>query len=220
MTKFPVIYFEEVPIIEYLRLYGHGHNSKDYELAISVWIKRLYEKHSKSKSPYCIAFELKEELNKTNPDFDPMNIDHVKNIIENRRRQDTPLDFILVKGDVSSKPNTGWGFQLKRFGKNIKQNFEQELVNYVNKLLQKTQPGEAGLIVIPEADEDLQPVETQELKNIGLKTKKISQQLKTEGNSYKLIKFLSKSGSKIVLTELWPKQHTIEMDMQNLWASN
>ncbi len=86
MTKFPVIYFEENPIIEYLRLYGHGHNSKDYELAISIWIKRLYEKNSKSKSPYCVAFELKEELNKTNPDFDPMNIDHVKDIIENLRR--------------------------------------------------------------------------------------------------------------------------------------
>lgn len=218
MTKFPVIYFEEPPIIEYLRLYGHGHNSKDYELAISVWIKRLYEKQSKSKSPYCVAFELKEELDKTNPDFDPMNIDHVKDILENRRRQDTPLDFILVKGDVSSKPNTGWGFQLKRFGKNIKENFEQELVNYVNKLLQKTQPGEAGLIVIPEADENLQPVGIQELKDVGLQTKKISQQLKTNGNSYKLIKLLSKSASKMTLTELWPKQHALEMDIQNLWA--
>ncbi|MBI3619832.1 hypothetical protein HY214_01665 [Candidatus Roizmanbacteria bacterium] len=202
MTKFPVIYFEETPIIEYLKLYGHGHNSKDYELAISIWIKGLYEKNSKSKSPYCVAFELKEELNKTNPKLDPMNIDHVKDIIENRRKQDTPLDFILVKGNVSSNPKTGWGFQLKRFGKNIKQNFEQELVNYVNKLLQKTQPGEAGLIVIPEADENLQPVEIKELKDIGLKTKKISQQLKTDGNSYKLIKFLSNVGSKILLTEL------------------
>jgi len=220
MTKFPVIYFEEAPIIEYLRLYGHGHNSTDYELAISIWIKRLHEKNSKSKSPYCIAFELKEELNKTNPDFDSMNIDHVKDIIENRRRQDTPLDFILVKGDVSSGPKMGWGFQLKRFGKNIKQNFEQELVNYVNKLLQNTQPGEAGLIVIPEADKNLQPVETQELKGIGLRIKNISQQLKTNGNSYKLIKFLSNSGSKIVLTELWPNQHTIEMDMHNLWVTN
>lgn len=214
MTKFPVIYFEESPIIEYLRRYGHGHNSKDYELAISIWIKRLYERNS--NSPYCVAFELKEELRKTNPNFNPANISDVKDVIENRRREDTPLDFILVKGVASSKPNTGWGVQLKRFGKNIKQNFEQELVKYINKLLQKSQPGEVGLIVIPEADESLQPIEIQELKNIGLVTKKISKQLKTNNNSYKFIKFLSKIDSKIFLTELWPKQHTIEMDMQNL----
>ncbi len=215
MTKFPVIYFEEVPIIEYLKLHGHGHNSKDYELAISIWIKRLYEKNS--NSPYCVAFELKEELSKTDPNFDPANIGNVKEVIENRRREDTPLDFILVKGTVSSKPKIGWGIQLKRFGKNIKQNFEQELVSYINKLIQRSRPGEVGLIVIPEADENLQPVEIEELKNIGLKTKKISQQLKTDNNSYKLIKFLSRTGSKVFLTELWPKQHTIEMDMQNLW---
>lgn len=89
-------------------------------------------------------------------------------------------------------------------------------MKYINKLLQKSQPGEVGLIVIPEADESLQPIEIQELKNIGLVTKKISKQLKTNNNSYKFIKFLSKIDSKIFLTELWPKQHTIEMDMQNL----
>lgn len=220
MTKFPVIYFEETPIIEYLRLYGHGHNSKDYELAISIWIKRLYEKNSKSSSPYCVAFELQEELKKTNPFFDPTNIADVKDVIENRRREDTPLDFILVKGTAFSKPTTGWGFQLKRFGKNIKRNFEQELIDYINKLLKKNQPGEAGLIVIPEADENLQPIEMQELKNIGLKTKRITQKLKPNTNSYKLIKFLNITDSEMLLTELWPKQHTIEMDMQNLWVIN
>lgn len=218
MTKFPIIYFEEGPIIEYLRLYGHGHNSKDYELAISIWIKRLYEKNS--NNPYCVAFELKEELSKTNPNFDSANISDVKEVIENRRREDTPLDFILVKGTVSSKPKTGWGIQLKRFGINIKQNFEQELVNYINNLLLENQPGEVGLVVIPEADENLQPVELEELKNTSLVTSRISQELNTNSNSYKLIKFLSKKGSKIFLTELWPKQHTIEMDMQNLWVTN
>lgn len=216
MTKFPVIYFEEAPIIEYLRLYGHGYNSRDYELAICVWIKRLYEKNSNDGRPYCVAFELKEKLRRTNPSFNPTNISEVKDVIENRRREDTPSDFILVKGVASSKPKTGWGFQLKRFGKKIKQNFEQELVNYINKLLQKSRPGEVGLIVIPESDENLQPIEIKELKNIGLETKRISQQLKTNNTSYKLIKFLNKIGPKVFLTELWPKQHTIEMDMPNL----
>jgi len=56
MTKFPVIYFEEASIIEYLKLYGHGHNSKDYELTISIWVKRLYKKNSNSNSPRAIAF--------------------------------------------------------------------------------------------------------------------------------------------------------------------
>lgn len=214
MTKFPVIYFEEGPIIKYLKLYGHGHNSKDYELVISIWIKRLYEKNS--NSPYCIAFELKEELSETNPNFDPTNISDVKKVIENRRMEDTPLDFILVKGTVSSKPKTGWGIQLKRFGINIKQNFEQELVIYLNNLLLKNQPGEVGLVVIPEADEDLQLVELEELKNTGLITSKISPKLNTNNNSYKFIKFLSKTGSKIFLTELWPRQQTIGMDLQNL----
>lgn len=218
MTKFPVIYFEESPIIEYLKRFGHGYNLKDYELAISIWIRRLYEKNS--KSDYCVAFELKEELKRTNPNFNSTNPSDVKDVIENRRREDTPLDFILVKGVVSSKPKSGWGFQLKRFGKNVKQNFEQDLINSINKLLRESRPGEVGLIVIPEADENLQPIEIEELKNIGLKTKKISQQLKTDNNSYKLIKFLSRTGSKVFLTELWPNQHTIEMDMQNLWKTN
>jgi len=218
MTKFPIIYFDEKPIIEYLKLYGHGPNSKDYELAVSIWIKRLYEKNS--NSPYCIAFELKEELSKTNPNFDPANTSDVKEVIENKRREDTPLDFILIKGNVSSKPKTGWGIQLKRFGINIKQNFEQELVNYINNLLLKNQPGEVGLVIIPEADENLQPIELEKLENTGFVTSRIGQEINTNNNSFKLIKFLSKTGSKIFLTEVWPKQHTIEMDIQNLWSVN
>lgn len=214
--KFPVIYFEEQPIIDYLKLYGYGHNSKDYELAVSIWIKRFYEKSSKTNSPYCVAFELKEELTKTNPNFDSTNIEDVKDVIENRRREDTPLDFILVQGTAFSKPTTGWGFQLKRFGKNIKRNFEQELVDYINKLLKKNQPGEAGLIVIPEADENLQPIEVQELKNVGLKTERITQKLKPNANSYKLIKFLNITDSEMLLTELWPKPHTLQLGRQSL----
>lgn len=218
--KFPVVYFEESPIVNYLKLYGHGYNSKDYELAISLWIKRLYEKNANDNSPYCVAFELKEELEKTNPNFDPLNIGEVKDVIENKRKESTPLDFILVKGIPSSKPTTGWGIQLKRFGKNVKQNFEQELVSYINKLLQKNQPGEVGLIVIPEPDEHLQPMEIQELKNTGLEVEKINQQLKTNENSFKFIKFLGKTDFKITLTELWPKQHRIEMDTQNSYIIN
>lgn len=216
MTKFPVIYFEEDPIIKYLRHYGHGPDSKDYELAISVWIKRLYEKNANDKSPYCIAFELKEELGRTNPNFDPENLAHVKDVLENKRRENTPIDFILAKGKASSRPNKGWGLQLKRFGRNVKQDFEQALVDYINKLLKRHQPGEAGLVVIPEADKNLQPVEIQGLKETGLKTKNISRQIKTDGSSYKLIKFLHATESKIFLTELWPKEHTLETTRNNL----
>ncbi len=206
--KFPVIFLDEKPITDYLSIFGHGSDSKDYELAIAVWVKRLFEK-STSQS-YCVAFALTEDLRKSTPAFNSSKPDYVKKVFEKLRKEDTLIDFLLVKGTAEKHEDIGWGFQLKRFGKGIRSDFIEKLSKFITKK-SLVNVEEEGLIVIPDPEEDLNDAELKSIKE-GFSAKLLSDKIKIDEKSYKKIFILGKTETHISLTEIFPGFMQISME--------
>jgi len=160
-----VLFIDEKPLINYLDFYGKGAGSLDYEIAICIWVKRMFENAGKRK--YCVAFELEEPLERIMPNFDSGNPRHIKHVLD-YRKSNTPADFYIVKGFAGRHEDKGLGFQLKRFGIGIKSSFAGRLVDYLNKVLLRYRPGEVGLIVIIDADPNLDPSELSTLQKSGI----------------------------------------------------
>lgn len=201
INSFPVVILNEEAIIQYLQNYGHGANSKDYELAISVWVKRIYE--SVVKDDYCIGFELKKNLLNYNAKFNPANSEDVRDVLENVRKEDTLTDFILIKGKPADKPKEGWGFQLKQYGKGIKSNYVEGLIEFINKK-GKVDAGEDGLIVVLDAD--------YESIVHDIPIREIRKKIKIPQRSYKKIFILSQNKEYLTIDEVYPGKFHIEME--------
>jgi hypothetical protein len=197
-NKFPVIFLDEEIIIEYLKKYGHGVDSKDHELAIAIWVKRLFETNTGNE--HCIAFELQHEVSKSIPEIE---------VIAKYRREDTQIDFLLVKGRASIHEVTGWGFQLKRFGRGIKKNFIEELISFI-KAKSLIDADEVGLIVILDLDPDLEPTELESFKE-RIPAKLFADKIKMDERSYKKVILLSRGENILQFTEVFPTLKQIEM---------
>lgn len=167
MNRHNVFIVDEGPLIAAIRKYGKGVSSKDYEYAVSIHMKRKLE--ANYKEPFCIVFDLKPGIIDPKRNFNPTP-EETNRVLREMLQEDTPVDFGLVKGTVDKHEESGFAFQVKKFIGRSKENFNQDLLDYIHKILAKYKPGEASLIVLPDLEKnpsDLAPVNVDFLrKNI------------------------------------------------------
>lgn len=209
MERCHAIFLDEKPILNYLRKYGRGSKSKDYEFVIAILVKRLFEKNT--GLPYCISFELKNELLKYKPDFNTDDSNHIKDVLENNRIEKTLTDFALVKGTASLHEKNGWGFQLKRFQNKTTTNIIEEFIQYIDRISKDNSAGEVGLMVILDLFDNIDLQERKVFKK-ELESKKINKYFDIPSASFKKVfVFSGKSIETVALTEIWPSLRQVAM---------
>lgn len=146
MDKNNVFIIDEQPLLAAISKYGRGANSKDYEYAVSVYMKRKLEKDY--NEPFCIVFDVKPGKNDLRRNFNPTPEETIQ-ILREVLLEDTPVDFGLVKGTIDDHSKTAFAFQVKKFIGQSKENFNRDLLIFIHKVLNKYRPGEASLIIVP-----------------------------------------------------------------------
>jgi hypothetical protein len=201
--KIDAYFVGENTIKAFLTKYGKGYKSKDHEYAIAVYVKRIFEKVWGIEC--CIGLELKEPFSAPKgADLSPLEI--VNEVLRKKTKEDTPIDFAIVKGNTKKHEADGFAFQLKRFGMDIRDNFKTGLVSYITEEIpSKTGKCEnIGLIIVLDPDENLNEEELQNItKNFGLKA--FSKSFKIDTYPYEKIYLLGKDPNVVHLTEIWPK---------------
>jgi len=200
MDKHRVFIIDEAPLIEAISRYGKGYKSKDYEYAVSIYMKRKLEEIYDTQ--FSIVFDVKDNNSDIRRTFKPSSEETIQ-ILRNTLREDTPIDFGLVKGTVDNPSKEGFAFQVKKFLAIPSKNINEDLLNYINKILAKYRPGEVSLIVIPSVETD----ETYPIDLIKLDVEMLRKEIKVPKKSFKgvFIMFYSKG---VRIKQLWPPLNT------------
>lgn len=146
MNKHNVFIIDEEPLIAAISKYGKGAKSKDYEYAVSIYMKRKLEEAY--KEPFCIVFDTKPGKRDTRRNFKPTPEETIQ-ILREILQEDTPIDFGLAKGTIDNHADSAFAFQVKKFLGQYKNTFNEDLLKYIHKILDKYKPGEASLIIVP-----------------------------------------------------------------------
>lgn len=169
MDKHNVFIVDEGPLIAAIRKYGKGAMSKDYEYAVSIHMKRKLEEINKEQ--YSIVFDIKPGKIDPRRNFHPTP-EETNQILREMLLEDTPVDFGLIKGTIDKHAESAYAFQVKKFIGRSTKTFNQDLLDYIHKILARYKPGEASLIVLPDLKKnlsDLAPVDVDFLrKNIAV----------------------------------------------------
>lgn len=147
--KYQAIFLEEKPLLDYVLNKQIKIGSKDYELLVAIWLRRLAVKYT--KKPHCIAFELKDELKRLVPNFDHLNPSHIKEVLEKHRKEGAH-DIFLPEGTAANHKSEGPAFELKRFKaqKTTPADFIEETVNYIESFRKEYGKTSAVLMICPE----------------------------------------------------------------------
>lgn len=205
MYRYPVIFLDEEPLVTYMRENGSGWESKDYELAVVIWLKRALD--NSKKKLHCIAFELKEELSQCMPNFNFRNPADIKQTLQKCKREDA-YDAFIVEGTADKHEREGWAFQFKRLmGKDVvNPNFLDGLAEYIKGISSKYADTESALVIIPEPNKEvlLLPNDRKKLSvKIGVDLSK--------NFPFKKVLIMGKtSDDNVSFTEIWPSLFTIE----------
>lgn len=146
MDKHDVFIIDEASLIAAISEYGKGADSKDYEYAVSVYMKRKLEEIY--KAPFCIVFDTRTDKKDARSNFNPTP-EETNKILKEMLQEDTPVDFGLVKGTIDEHSKTAFAFQVKKFIGQSRDTFNNDLLAYINRVLKKYRPGEASLVVVP-----------------------------------------------------------------------
>jgi len=151
MNKSKKFIIDEKTLIETIKKYGKGIDSKDYEYAVSILMKRKLE--ASYHTQFSICFEIKPGVDGPARIVNPTAEDTIQ-ILREMLNEDTPVDFGLVKGTVDNHSEEAFAFQVKRFDGPSKETFNKDLLEYLHKVLNKFRPGETNLVVIPRLQEN------------------------------------------------------------------
>lgn len=208
MSKIDAYFVGENTIRAFLTKYGKGYKSKDHEFAIAVHVKRIFEKVWGKEC--CIAFELKEPLSEHIKDLAAL--ERINFILRNKTKEDTPIDFAIVRGNTKQHEADGFAFQLKRFGIGIHHDFKDKLADYITKdIPKKTGKCEnVGLIIVLDPDENLDKEELKQInENFGLQ--EFRERLQIKNYPYEKIYLLGKDTNLMHLTEIWPNLNQLTL---------
>lgn len=200
------LFLNEETIRAFLKSYGRGPNSKDYELLVAILLKRFCEIQWNKKC--IIGFKLKGGYARTLPKFGYGDIDDIKAIIREKIDEDDSIDVAIVPEilkEISQRKMRGPAFQLKRFGKNLTKdsNFTDSLINYLNSIPKKYSKVNATLFIILETNKEVD-------------FKRIRKSLKTNNYPFNKIMFLAMSSKKVYIGEFWPNSGMSEYNPEEL----
>ncbi len=120
------------------------HNENEY--LVSIVMKRKLEKDHKKN--YSIAFETKSGYHDNRVNFTATTIEFKKILMESLEKN-TPIDFALIEGTIQNHSDIAYAFQVKRFIPTNFKDLDNQLLEYINKVVSKYKPGDASLIVVP-----------------------------------------------------------------------
>jgi len=205
MNKIQSVFFNEKQLIEYLRVYGPKFPSKrlptdDEEIVFAVWTKRILE--AKTGKRFLIAFELKDELEKLMPAFNPDSPADIKELFEKHVNKDTVIDFALAlegQPGSSNKHKTAFAFQLKIVSK-THENFKEDLVKAINGYLTQKYPKlsqDISLLIVPQLKSSIHLETT-------LDVEFIKKHIEPKESSFEKILILWVKEPYMNLTEIYP----------------
>ncbi|MCF6276420.1 MAG: hypothetical protein L3J07_01080 [Candidatus Magasanikbacteria bacterium] len=147
--KKELYYFPNWVIIDYL---SHITSNKiqdtdNIEMICSLVMSKFCERQFGKEC--FIGFEVKESYKRKLPKDNLMSEQDFINLIKDGFFKDTPIDFSIA---IPSKKGR-IDFQLKRFGKSLKQNNTNDLINYINDLSKEYGDTDCNLIILCESCE-------------------------------------------------------------------
>lgn len=196
MNKHKVFIIEEAPLLEAIRKYGKGAKSKDYEYAVSIYMKRELEEIYKEQ--FSIVFDTKPGVKDSRRNFSTTP-EETNKILREILQEDTPIDFGLVKGTIDNHAETGFAFQVKRFLGQSKDTFNEDLLKYINKILSRYRPGEASLIIVP----GLHDIPANQNQSAQIDIDYLRKNIIVPEGSFQGV-FILIYNSKVIIKQLWP----------------
>ena len=128
------LYFPDYAIMEFLRSYGKGPNSKDYEFVTALVLQKFCQRQW--KVPCQIGFKIKPKYSSALPAEGMITLSDMANLFRKGIDEDNPIDVIIGKV-VETPPIPGMQFQIKLFGKGQSNLGTEGLAQFINSLGKK-----------------------------------------------------------------------------------
>ncbi len=187
-------------VADFLKKFGKGPQSKDYEMATSVCLAKFCEGQFGKKCD--IGFPLKEVFSKEVYGMGAVTIEEIADILRNKVNNDTPIDVIITpETNIFDRRRKGLTFQLKRFGKGQKDGTEA-LIRYLNKDIKQkyAQAPMVSLVLLMECVE--------------MDARKVRDEFVSEKFPFSRVMFIALStDKKLQIGEFWPNEGMNEYDI-------
>ena len=202
--KTKIFYISEANLTEAIRcLYPGEIRPKGYEYLISIFIKRIFEKHD--KKTYMITFELdsKHQESKKTLELTP---DEAVIILRSYLEENTPVDFGLAPVDRNGNfEGYGYPFQVKRFIGHSNETFLNDLVKFIKDKSLHYSSSTTSLLIIPE----LSSPNKDKLKAciVGFSEdffRAVANKININRNSLRSVLIFSLKNDNPELTQVWP----------------
>ena len=179
---------------EYLKKYGRGLNTKDYEYHIALYAHAFYEKRLKQE--FVLAYEVNDKPHSYPPQMGEINAEVLKDIIQNHFKENTDVDFVLAPRINAEEGKFGYPFQLKKFVAGEEDVTSSGVAEYINEKASRYRNKELTMIVIPvnKVDRDVQKrFDINELKS----------KLKINDNALFAVLMVQSYNGKAILRPIW-----------------
>lgn len=187
-------------VIDFLKQFGKGPQSKDYEIVTSVFLAKFCEGQFKKRCD--IGFPLKERYSEEVYSKGLVTIEEIAEILRKKIDEDTPVDILVTaETDVFDRRRKALTFQLKRFGKG-QVDGTASLITYLNETIKKkySPAPEISLVLVMECRE--------------MDTQKVRDNFMNEGFPFARVMFVAFStNKKLQIGEFWPNEGMVEYDI-------
>lgn len=202
--KTNVFYISEEKLVEAIRvLYPDKIKAKDYEYLVSVYVKRIFEKHDHKQ--YLISFELNPRHQEQHRELN-LKADKTVEILRDFLNESTDVDFGLAPVDVDGKfEGYGYPFQVKRFIGFSKERYTEELEDFIKEKSNHYSSPETSLIIIPEFSESKSDISSAKMTGFSEELyRALAKQIALDKPILRSILLFSIKIGMPFLTQVWP----------------
>ena len=202
--KTKIFYISEKNLIEAIqRLYPNKIKQKDYEFLISIYVKRIFERHD--NKTYKITFELNDKHQESSRSLD-IAPDETVEILRTYLKEGTDVDFGLAPVDEKGNfEGYGYPFQVKRFIGFSKENFLDELVDFIMEKSRHYKSPETSLVVIPELSSSKKNISHAKMVRFSEEFfRAVANKINIKNGYLRSLLTFSLNGNEPVLTQVWP----------------
>jgi hypothetical protein len=187
--------FSEEAIVDFLKKYGKGPTSKDYEFVTAIVVKRFCE--SQWNMNCQIGFHIKPRYASSLPATGNIDLPTLADLLRNGIDESNPVDFVITR--ESNGIRQGMPFQVKRFGLGRKKNDTDELIAYLNTFPSSFSKVDASLAIV--------------FDGINIDFPKLKAGIKTETFPFNRIMLLWQFDDKFCVGEIYPDYGINEYDI-------
>lgn len=216
--KTNIFYVSEETLIEAIRrLYPDNIKPKDYEYLISIYVKRIFERHD--NKIYKITFELNSKHQESNKPLE-LTPDETVEILRTYLEENTPVDFGLAPiHEDGNFEGFNYPFQVKRFIGLSTETFLDDLTKFIEDKSLHYCSNTTSLIVMPTLSASKEDKEKAHIIAFSEEYfRAVANRINIDGNSLRSILIISVNGREPTLTQVWPNYG--EYHNQNLFVDD